>query len=206
LIIAEKFERKIKHQECSLFFKRWIKEPMQLGTVAPISDRLACQAASCLTPQDRKIVEIGAGTGRLTRALLKTGIPLENLALIELDEQLYNFLKDSLNIICPNHKPFVIHGDASYLPDIVPNNFQGKTDVVISAIPLMYLHPDARKKIIDACFKILKPNGKIIQVTYSPRSPIAYLDYVKQKRARSLWLNVPPGFIWLYQLKKQEQQ
>jgi phosphatidylethanolamine/phosphatidyl-N-methylethanolamine N-methyltransferase len=201
LVIASKFEKKIKREESSLFFKRWLKKPIQLGTVAPISDRLAYHAASFVEGASQKVIEIGAGTGRLTRAILKTSISPKNLALIELDKELCAFLENSVNAICSSDKPFVIHGDASQLSDILPPDFQGETDLIISAIPLMYLHPDARKKIIDSCFSALKPSGRLIQVTYSPSSPIAHLNYVQQTRACALWLNVPPGFIWSYQLK-----
>ena len=70
-----------------LFFKQWLRSPAQLGTFAPISWKLADLAAKQLNINtNTKIVEIGAGTGRLTRALLARGANIENLAMVELDQ------------------------------------------------------------------------------------------------------------------------
>lgn len=189
-------ERQIKKQENRLFFNRWIQHPARLGTVAPISVKLADLAASFVNSTDC-VVEIGAGTGRLTRSLLKTGLNQEQFWAIELDHGLCQFLKESLPFIK------IIEGNACYMDKLLPQHIVGEVDTVVSAIPLMYLNPADRVNLIKACFKILKPGGKIVHVTYSPKSPMdidcaSYDLHLNSKRLSQVWANLPPGFVWEY--------
>lgn len=183
-------------QENWLFFKRWLQHPFQLGTFAPISLRLSRLAAQCIRYQKgENIVEIGAGTGRLTRALLEAGIPLDKLIAVELDQSMCSFLqKTTPDLLC-------IQGDACYLSDLIPKQLCGYVDKIVSAIPLMYLPPRAREKIIESCFDVLKPGGEIIHLTYHSRSPLHSLKInyqISSERIGALWLNFPPGFLWCY--------
>ena len=182
---------KICGTEGRLFFKRWLQEPKQLGTLAPISQSLATRAAALIRyPLGKKVVEIGAGTGRLTRALLAGGVLPENLTAVELDAQFYQFLKAVLP------KINAIHGDASHLPDLLPSDLIGQVDYVFSVIPLMYLPQDQRDKIIEASFKVLRPGGKLYHVCYSPVSPFKGQSEIVSQRIVSKWLNLRPGFVW----------
>jgi phospholipid N-methyltransferase len=70
---------------------------------------------------------------------------------------------------------------------------------VVSAIPLMYLQEPLRKSLIKAAFSILRPEAKIIHVTYNPNSPLNFWKEIKQSRVASTWFNFPPGFVWQFQ-------
>jgi phosphatidylethanolamine/phosphatidyl-N-methylethanolamine N-methyltransferase len=186
-------EARITKQENKLFFRRWLKEPKQLGTLAPISRGLAYRAAAQLSdPHRKKVVEIGAGTGRLSRALLGFGLPAQNFITVELDKELHQFLADSIPGV--HH----IHGDAADLPQILPESWVGAVDVIYSVIPLMYLSKPLRRKILLACQKVLKPGGTIYHVTYSHVSPFSDEPLIKAERVVTKWLNLPPGFVWKF--------
>ncbi|MBX9977923.1 MAG: methyltransferase domain-containing protein [Alphaproteobacteria bacterium] len=182
--------------ESALFFKRWLKNPGRLGTLAPISYRLADLAASCIQhPKTIKMVEIGAGPGRLTRALIKAGVKPESLKAVELDSDLCDFGKKAV--------PGVdfIQGDAQYLKELLPQEWIGHVDVIFSTIPFMCLPEDVRRNITEAAFSVLKPGGDFLHLTYNYWSPLDGMPYDQRKLA-SLWLNMPPAFIWRY--KKQQ--
>ncbi len=193
-------EGSLRKRENVLFFKRWLKHPLQMGTLAPITPRLAKLAASQVKDPSGLIVEIGAGTGRLTRALLARGVKPENLVLVELDEDLCSFLEQTLSELpeCKSSSPKVIHGDAAKLAEIIPSSFVGKVLTVVSAIPFMYIPEEARKNIIKSCFEVMVPKGEIVHVTYNPKSPLAFMNTIQQERVGSLWYNMPPGFVWKY--------
>lgn len=198
--------KSIANEESRLFFKQWLKSPMQLGTFAPISLKLAYSAASQLEVNSKTtVVEIGAGTGRLTRALLARGVNLDKLAMVELDPKMSDFLKHSLQHLYQSRtKPKVIQGNAEKLPELIPTAWVGKVDYVVSAIPLMYMEEPLRERIIQAALDVLNPiTGSIFHVTYSPISPIKFMEgEVLQKRAVSLWGNMPPGFVWRFTPKR----
>ena len=197
--------KSITTAENKLFFKQWLRSPAQLGTFAPISWKLADLVAKQLNINtNTKIVEIGAGTGRLTRALLARGANIENLTMVELDQRMSVFLENSLQQMYPNTELKVITDDACNLGKIIPASWGGKVDYVVSAIPLLNLDESIREKIISAALDVLNPlTGSIVHVSYSPVSPIRFMEGdILQKRAASLWNNVPPGFVWRFTQKR----
>jgi phosphatidylethanolamine/phosphatidyl-N-methylethanolamine N-methyltransferase len=189
-------EAQIRRAENWLFFRRWLKNPRQLGTLAPISGKLAklaaCEALTQYKP-GVPVVEIGAGTGRLTRALLQEGVQPEDFTVVELDGQMCEFLKTSI----PSVR--VIEGDANQLPNLIAPDILEKVAVVVSAIPLMYLDEGLRKSLMNAAFSVLRPNAKIVHVTYNPKSPLSFWNGIQQSRVAATWFNIPPGFVWKFQ-------
>jgi phosphatidylethanolamine/phosphatidyl-N-methylethanolamine N-methyltransferase len=186
-------EAEIIKQENKLFFRRWLKQPKQLGTLAPISRGLAYRAAIQLSdPHRKKVIEIGAGTGRLSRALLNFGLSPQNFITVELDQEFHQFLQETIPGV--HH----IHGDAALLPQLLPEAWVGQVDVIYSVIPLMYLPKPVRKAILMACKQVLKPGGVIYHVTYSHLSPFADELSLKGERIVSKWVNLPPGFVWKF--------
>ncbi len=198
---ASHVEKVIRQQERKLFFRRWLKHPLQMGTLAPITVRLAESAALLVDNPKGMFVEIGAGTGRLTRSLLRRIENPANLAAVELDSVCWGFLQETLPTFLPSDQklPHIIHGDAVQLPHLLPEPFVGNVDTVFSVIPLMYLHESTRQAIIDAAFRVLKPGGSILHITYNPKSPLNFMKHIRQSRQTQLWWNLPPGFVWHYQ-------
>lgn len=177
--------------EKGLFFRRWLTAPKQLGTLAPISQRLARSAAQLVQdPACAKVVELGAGTGRLTRSLMRAGIKPENLTAVELDKAFCRFLDSNL----PKVK--IIQGDACELTSLLGEKAVGTVDVVFSVIPLMYLAPAVREQIVMQALAVLRPGGKLYHVCYTPVSPFRKSETIESKRLISMWINLPPGFVW----------
>jgi phosphatidylethanolamine/phosphatidyl-N-methylethanolamine N-methyltransferase len=181
--------------EYTLFFRRWLKAPRNVGTWAPIGYGLARLAVSSISHRAR-VVEIGAGTGRLTRELLAHGVHPDRLVAVEWDEAYHEFLVSR----CPSVS-HTIRGDAAQLPYIIPQSWVGTTDVILSAIPLLYLSPLQRDAIIDAALSVLTPDGVIIHVTYCPWSHMRHRSDLIQTRLSQRWLHMPPGFVWTFQRK-----
>ena len=58
-----------------LFFRRWLSNPLQMGSVVPSSPALCRRvAAHAHCAPDEIVVELGAGTGVISRALLDSGL------------------------------------------------------------------------------------------------------------------------------------
>ncbi|TIS52710.1 MAG: SAM-dependent methyltransferase, partial [Mesorhizobium sp.] len=76
--LAEKFDDELK------FFKGWIDKPKAVGSIVPTSSITARKMASIVNPKSGlPVLEVGPGTGVITRAILAQGVKPENLYAIE---------------------------------------------------------------------------------------------------------------------------
>jgi hypothetical protein len=73
-------------QQLARFFRSWIQDPLAIGAVAPSGRVLAKLMVRDLVPGAR-VVELGAGTGTLTQAILDRGV--QPAAIVEGEQQLY---------------------------------------------------------------------------------------------------------------------
>ncbi|WP_278243181.1 class I SAM-dependent methyltransferase [Holospora elegans] len=195
-----KIFKKSDWEERWFFMRRWMANPKQLGALFPSSRALARAMAKCalenLDPQE-KILELGAGTGRFTQALIDAGIPEHRLICIEIDPNLGMYLKKKI----PKAK--VVLGNACALEEIL-NAEQLSTNigVVISGLPMLNFPALVQKEILRGCFKVLKSKGQFLQFTYSPFPSIRSQCFSLTK-TRKCWVfnNFPPAAIWSYVLE-----
>lgn len=178
-----------------LFLLRALRNPRQLGAVAPSSRHLgALLAKHTAASQDNSpIVELGGGTGSLTRSLIKAGIDPARLYVIELDPELAKYLKSALPQVN------IIQGNATDLEHILPSDVIGKVRCIVSGLPMINIPQMIQRKILESCFKIMVPEGAVLQYTYSPRSSIDTKAYqLNKKRLGTVFLNLPPATVWRY--------
>ena len=170
-------------------------EPKRVGTVHPSSKRLAAlmakEAWTTIEGPEDFVVEIGPGTGCITRALLDQGIAAERLICIELDPELHAYMEA--------HFPEVqtILGDATNIQALL----DGKCDniaAVVSGVPFKNLPPEVEKAIITACCEVIKPQGKFIQFTYLFRPPTTAAT-PHRKLVGYILRNFPPAFVWSFE-------
>ena len=63
-----------ERQSTVLFLRRWLANPLQMGSIIPSSPALGRQVARLIERhEDEVVLELGAGTGAITRALLAGG-------------------------------------------------------------------------------------------------------------------------------------
>jgi phosphatidylethanolamine/phosphatidyl-N-methylethanolamine N-methyltransferase len=199
---AKKDIAQAKRDENLLFFKRLLKNPKALGAITPSSLALAnfiCRHVES-TPESF-VVEIGAGTGRFTRALLRYGVTPTQIYVVEMDPELCKFLTQHFPQVT------VINGDARNLLDILPAHIIGKVSTVISGIPLVNLSETIQAHIADACFAVLAEGGQMLQFTYGPISPLSSRKLgLHKKRLGSVFWNFPPAVIWAYKRAEMQEE
>lgn len=176
------------------FFRRWLANPMKVGAVIPSSPalaRLVVKQVRCTA--DQCVVELGPGTGPVTKALLAAGIPADRLFLVEIDGAMCAYLRREF----PNVN--VIHGDATTLTELLPPQWVGKVGTVISGIPMVPLPVEVQKALTQAAFDVMVPGGEILQFTYSLASPIKEKPLgLTGKRKGIALMNFPPAWVWSY--------
>ncbi len=188
------FKSSAQAHEQLLFFRRWVKNPLKMGAVAPSSKFLAkAMAAATFQNKNDIIVELGGGTGSFTEALCAAGVLEKNLYVIEIDPELCQYLRARF----PNVT--IIQGDAQNLKKILPPEIHGKVESIISGIPFLSLPIKIRHNIIKSCFQVLKPKGQFVQFTYGLKSSLPTKKFdLNKERMEYVFLNFPPATVWRY--------
>jgi phosphatidylethanolamine/phosphatidyl-N-methylethanolamine N-methyltransferase len=181
--------------DLALFLSRWIRAPLQIGALAPSSLYLGREMARAIDPRRAEmVVELGGGTGRITRALLDAGVPPDRLVVIENDEKLAALLR----VRFPQLR--IVKGDARELRGLLKPLGIEQASAVVSGLPILSMPPDLQQRIIDEAFGLMGENGTFVQFTYGPVSPVmgrARHGLIAEVTGR-VWRNFPPASVWRY--------
>lgn len=178
-----------------LFFRRALAHPLQLGTPLPSSPALGRLVARLLPRRrDGLIIEIGAGTGSVTRALLAAGISADRLLVVEVDPEMAEYLRGTLPDVN------VVTGDGRHLPSLIPPAWRGQVCAVVSGVPMTVLSAAWQRDLTDAILAVLSPDGRFLQYTYSlGGSPVrARRLGLEGQRLGTTFGNFPPASVWTY--------
>jgi phosphatidylethanolamine/phosphatidyl-N-methylethanolamine N-methyltransferase len=179
------------------FLKALVTNPSSIGAACPSSPWLAQQIAS-FVPKDPKgyVVELGAGTGAVTEALLARGIPTDRILAIERSPELSQFLKKKF----PRLQ--VITGDACHLNKLLHDHWSGQkreVEMVVSCLPLRSLPKYVVQGIVEELNKLLGVEGRYIQFTYDlrPNHPCHVAGFTREA-SKVVWRNIPPARVDLF--------
>lgn len=176
-----------------MFFRRWLANPLQMGSVVPSSAALCRRlVAATRCGSDEVVLELGAGTGVISRALLQAGLPPERLFVVEIVPDMAAHLRRVLPGVN------VIEGDARRLPSLLPACWHGHVGTVICGIPLVLLPLAQQRSFIDA-IEAVAPGRGFLHYSYCATSPLPWRKHALRAR-REAWtpLNFPPASVWRY--------
>ncbi|MCB1387197.1 MAG: methyltransferase domain-containing protein [Nitratireductor sp.] len=174
--------------------KSWLGSPRTIGTVCPTSQVTANRMASLINPEaGLPVLELGPGTGPITRAILRRGVAPQDLYSVEYTASLLPGLRQSY--------PGVnfIQGDAFDLDTALGDDRDLKFDCVVSALPLLNFPKPMRVKLITDLLDRMPAGRPVVQFTYGPHSPIP-ADWQTYTVEPLDWImrNLPPARIWVY--------
>jgi phosphatidylethanolamine/phosphatidyl-N-methylethanolamine N-methyltransferase len=176
-----------------LFLRSLLNDPRKMGALAPSSPQLCRLMASRVDPSQSSVLEVGAGTGAITRALLRRGLRPERLFIIERDPVLSDFLQTHfprVQICC---------GEAAHAPRILSGAGVGPVDTIVSSLPLRNLRQADQLEIFRAMISTLTGKGQIIQFTYGPTCPIPSRRLgLEAECVGRVWMNFPPATVWRF--------
>lgn len=175
------------------FFRAWLGDPLRVGAVVPSGRALASAITAEVTPGSAPVIELGAGTGAFTEALLRRGVPEERLLLVEPDPGFAKLLEQRFPAAA------VLRIDAAALGEL--RLFAGEqAGAVVSGLPLLSMPPRKVIAILEGAFRHLRPGGAFFQFTYGPRCPVAraLLDRLglRSRRTGGTLANVPPASVY----------
>lgn len=177
----------------SLFVRRWLANPLRMGSVVPSSPALCREVVRCGWPEPGGVVlDLGAGTGVISQAFLEAGLHPERLVSVEIDRKLVEHLRTTLSGV------EVLECDARDLRNHLPARFHGRVTSVVCGIPLVLLPLARQRAFIESIFSIAPGRG-FLHFSYCVTSPLpARRHGLTAKREAWTPLNLPPASVWRY--------
>lgn len=181
------------------FIKAWLDNPLATGAVYPSGKVLSRTMARAIDPSiPGPIVELGPGTGPVTEALIRRGIPQERLVLLEFDPDFCKLLSRRYP------RATIVEGDAYALTHSLAHVLHDKAAAVVSSLPLLTKPERQRLALLAEAFDLMDPAGVFVQFTYGLGSPVPRVnDRFEPARfcakvSPPVWLNFPPARVWTY--------
>ena len=188
----------MNHTHNFQFLSAWLRNPRQAGALLPSGSRLAQAMAEQVDPGRGLVVELGVGTGAITRALIERGVTPEQLILVEKDPALFGEMERRFPGVV------ALRGDAAHLDQLLKRAGVGRPGTLVSSLPLLSMTRRQRLRVLIQIFSSLGMGGVLVQFTYSPLSPIpdvlAAALGVSGRRVARVFSNLPPAAVWVYQV------
>jgi phosphatidylethanolamine/phosphatidyl-N-methylethanolamine N-methyltransferase len=182
------------------FLSAIIRNPFQLGAIAPSSKAVARLAASVVPDtHGAVVVELGAGGGVISDAIRDSLPPGGRQLAIELNDDMVRHLRHS--------RPWleVIADDAGDLGTSLGRVGVTRVDAVISSLPWTLFDGQRQKDILDEISAVLAPGGRFSTVITLSAMPsrrfrrfrgLLEHTFTTVGTVGPVWLNVPPALVF----------
>ena len=179
--------------DAAVFFGLWLQKPLRIAAANPSGAYLADTLAHCVElERPGPVLELGAGTGSLTRGLIRAGCPPERIIMVEREPRLAEVLRRDF----PGAT--VIEGDAIRIGESLAGRVE-RLSTVVSSLPIKWFPLAAQRAIVAPCLELLGPGGRFLQVTNAFSSPLPTGPLgISGREIRRVWRNLLPAQIWSY--------
>jgi phospholipid N-methyltransferase len=198
-----------------IFLSEFFKRFHTTGAVLPSGPWLAASLARYLDEPAgrRRVLEVGPGTGAVTRRIVDALRPDDHLDLVELNDQFVAHLRNRF----ATEPAFMAVADLTLIHHCPIEELQSEQpyDVIISGLPLNNFSAELVERILGILMGLLKPGGTLSFFEYiairSARALVSRgaererlrgigraLDQVLQHgeiRRDWVWPNVPPAWV-----------
>lgn len=193
--MQQKFKRTITNRfsDDARFFKVWLSNARQVGTPLATSTWTGkAMSAQIDLSSGLPVLELGPGTGSITREILQRGVPQEKLVAVEYSPEFVVRLKQLFAHVD------IRQGDAFNLCKALGDDAGRIFDCVISAVPLLNVPAAQRSEFVINALKRVPPGRPLVQVTYGALCPAPVPEGVKAERIDIIFRNLPPAHIWTF--------
>lgn len=197
--------------ELGLFVREGLRDPGAVGAVAPSGSVLVRALARPAVTADRPVwvLEVGAGTGRVTRALAGGLVPGSHLDVVEANPR---FAEHLARTVRAAESAVAVRVVCALVEDLAPT---APYDHVVSALPFTNFGADVVEDILRRYSAWLRPGGRLAYFAYRGTgllrrvgAPAAELRrhleveevLTDHRRGRTssaitVWRNVPPAVV-----------
>ena len=186
-----------KLADTSLFLQEWLNSPRCIASVVPSSKRLSLAMARWVPLNvPGYVVELGPGTGAVTKVLVEHGVPEHRLVAVERTPVLADLLTQRFRAAQ------IITGDALDLSRLLRRHLKSDLPViaVVSSLPLRHFSDKDARSLSQQIFDALPAGGCWMQYSYHlgqerPAGTAAF----RVIHSDVVWLNIPPARVTVYQ-------
>ncbi len=204
----------------ALFWKEFRRTFHTTGALAPSSPLLGRALARYVAadearpdPEGRRILEVGPGTGAVTRHIVRRMGATDRLDLVELNERfvqrLGHLLQHDPQLAAVAARARVIHAPLQALADAQPY------DLIVSGLPLNNFAARDVQAVLAAFQRLLSPGGRLSFFEYLAVRRIRGLVAGREEKERlsrigqllgqlclqhefrreAIWINLPPAWV-----------
>lgn len=175
------------------FVERMARNPRAIGAISPASPALAeAMAREIDFSNPGRVLELGPGTGAITRALIRRGLSTERVLAVEADPTFARILR----VRFPGLQ--VVEGDAT---DAGRVETLGPFNGIISSLPLLNFPPHERVGVVLALLRLLPAGAPFVQYSYGVRPPLPRSPELRVSLADKVWRNLPPARVWVFRAR-----
>ncbi len=177
-----------------IFLRKFLRHGTRVASVAPSSGPMAREMCRYVDPsQPQVIVELGAGTGAITKQIAKQKHPNTRVIAIEMDS---DFLKRLQKAVNPTEID-ICHGDVREVENFLTQRGIDRVDLVISGLAL----PSLPTSVADSINHLMRTRAA--GAMYSQLTEIPWQLYGKYYKGmfdkvdyRRVPINFPPGGVY----------
>ncbi|WP_299459039.1 ribose ABC transporter permease [uncultured Microscilla sp.] len=175
------------------FFFEATKNIRQAGTITQSSRFLIRKMLLPIDFSEAKIiVELGAGNGCITKAILEKMQPDAKLLSFEVNPKFVDLLGE-----IKDERLQIIADSAENIPQHLAQHNATHTQAVVSGLPLAIFPKELNTNIMNAIKNTLTPDGVYTQFQYSLTSFGMLKKQFTSVRRDFTPLNIPPAFVYI---------
>lgn len=173
------------------FMYKFIRSPRTVGSITPSSGYLA---RAMVRPIDwtavNHVVELGAGTGPITRELQRASRSSVRITLFEKDPALRRHLATAF----PEYR---CYPDACRLLETLRKEGNETVDAIVSGLPFFNFSSSLREQLMHQIVSALKPGGLFVAFQYSLQMKKQFAPHFHIDDIRFVPWNVPAAFVYI---------
>ena len=184
----------------SVMFKEFLRNPRITGAVLPSSGKLSSViTAEVGIKTARHIVELGPGTGAITRHILRQMSPEAKFIAVELNPQICEEFSRRFSGVR------IINDNAANLRAILAREGMFEADIVISGLPWASFGAELQNQLLGEIIHSLGPRGVFTTFAYIQGLALPTAHAFKRNlekrfstvnRTPVIWRNIPPAVVY----------
>lgn len=209
-MVLDSNDRRPRGRGWGAFLAAARRSPRDVGTVLPsgraLADRLAAVVPRAAADGRRRVVvELGAGAGAVTNALVERAAPGTLVLAVEKDPGLADVLR-GLDLAADGVQLDVVTADAITVPALLAERGVAGADALVSVLPWTLLPADRQRELLDVFTGALRPDGVFTAAAYlsGVLAPSARRFRTDLERAfhevlptAPMWRHLPPAMTYV---------